>query len=173
MDHSIFILHSFVILLETRNYAKVGLALWTVVLCLSSQNPSTSVSCVPTEVTRQSWTFPCLRAVSKLFHSVMAIVLCGLPHRAKRCGSMPTMTCMASMCPMCPMSPMTMLLHMATMVRVVTKSWVNMAIVYGRVVVGQNGEISAIIWSRFHKTLLFFIMMKCWGHLFICSYTRI
>ena len=105
---------------------------------------------------------PYLRAVSKLFHSVGAIVLCGLPHWAKRCWSM---TCMTSM---------NMLWHVATMAGVVNESWMNRSIVDWRVVVCQDGKVWAIIWSGLHKgSLLLFIMMNRGRHLLIRSNTRV
>jgi hypothetical protein len=75
VDHSIFILHRLVILLETGHYAQVGLALRAVVLGFPPEYPATAISRVPAEVARQRRALSGLRTVTKLLHGVVTVVL--------------------------------------------------------------------------------------------------
>lgn len=98
--HSVFVLHSFMVLLETWNYAKVGLALGAMILCLSPQYPAATICGVPAEVAGESRAFPCLRTVPKLLHRVVrivAVVLWWLPDRAESGWSMSSIPSMAMM----------------------------------------------------------------------------
>lgn len=101
--HSVFVLHSFMVLLETWNYAKVGLALWAMILCLPPQYPAATIRGVPAEIAGQSRAFSSLRTVPKLLHCVVrivAVVLWWLPDRAESGWSMasiPSMTMMGYM----------------------------------------------------------------------------
>lgn len=88
--------------------------------------------------------------------------------------SMVTMTTMTSMTSMTCMASMSMLLHVATMTWVITKSRMNRSIVHWRIVICQNGKIWAVIWSWLHQTtLLLLIVMKWWGDLLIGSNTGV
>lgn len=64
--HGLLSLQCFVVLLEARDNAKIGLTLWAMVLGLPSQNPAIAISGVPTVVAAKGWSLPGFGTVTKL-----------------------------------------------------------------------------------------------------------